>query len=177
MLHLTIPKQEIYNDSLEEFQTVGPFNLQMEHSLLSISKWESKTKKSFFRQESTVEDTILYFKCMTINKVDDVAFSLLTQENVREIREYIDDSKTATTFKNTNEKKSRELITSELVYYWMTTMNIPFEAEKWHFSRLITLIRIHTAKNTPQKKRSKSELLAENRAINEARRKQFNTKG
>lgn len=179
MLQITIPSVEKYNSSTREFFYTNEQTIKLEHSLVSLSKWEAKWKKPFIsKNEKSVEEIIDYVRCMCITQnVDDEVFNNLSEENVKEIKEYIEDPMTATTFRHEENKASREVITSEIIYYWMIANNIPIEFQKWHLNRLLTLIRVCGIKNTPPKKRSKKEILASNRALNEARRKQLGTKG
>ena len=180
MLTITIPGGELFNDKTQEFITVKDQTLQLEHSLVSLSKWESKWQKSFLHtREKTVEETIDYIKCMTITQnVDPLVYSKLTTSNIDQINNYIASPMTATTFtKQENTTKSREIITAELIYYWMIALNIPMECQKWHLNRLLTLIRVCNIKNTPPKKMNRREIMSRNAALNAARRKQLNSKG
>ena len=181
MLQITIPiSPEGWDERKEEFVDAKTVTLQLEHSLVSISKWESKWHKPFLSKEpKTVEETIDYIKCMTLTQnVKPEVYNHLSKENIEEINAYIDDPKTATTFsKDRKSARSREIITSELIYYWMIALNIPFECQKWHLNRLLTLIRVCEVKNTPGKKMSQREVLNQYAAINAANRKRFNTKG
>ena len=180
MLRITIPADEFWDEVNEEFIYQKGLTLQLEHSLVSISKWESNWKKPYLSKEpKTKAETLDYIKCMTVSKnVKPEVYSFLTNENIEQILAYIGDSMTATRLpENKSGKGSGEQITSELVYYWMTQWNIPPEYQKWHFSRLITLIQICNIKNQPAKKMSKSEIMQRNASINAARRKKFNTRG
>lgn len=180
MLVITIPATEEFDEAKGEFVYVKEQTLQLEHSLISISKWESKWCKPFLsKQEKTFEETIDYIKCMTLNKnVSDDVYSCLTQANVNAINDYIGAPMTATYFSNNDRgKRNNEQITSELVYYWMIALNIPFECQKWHINRLLTLIRVCNIKNQPPKKMSRREIISRNAALNAARREQLNTKG
>lgn len=180
MLTITIPATEEYNEITGEFVYTKEHILQLEHSLISISKWESKWCKPFLvKQDKTSEEVIDYIKCMTLNKgISDDVYGCLTQANINEINEYIGAPMTATTFtEDRNGKQNREIITSELVYYWMISLQIPFECQKWHINRLLTLIRVCNVKNAPPKKMSKRDVMSRNAALNAARRKQMNTKG
>lgn len=185
MLTITIPAHDAYDlwDPIEEQFIPIPAQkeqkLQLEHSLVSLSKWESKWHKPFLsKTDKTNEETIDYIRCMTVtpNVRDDVYYRL-TKENIDEIYKYINDPMTATTFSNTDKKINREIITSELIYYWMVAQNIPVEFQKWHLNRLLTLIRVCNVKNTPPKKMSKKEIMNRNAALNAERKKQLNTKG
>ncbi|MCC2832121.1 hypothetical protein [[Clostridium] innocuum] len=180
MLEITIPAIEQWDELKEEFISSKEQKLLLEHSLISISKWESNWKKPYLSKEpKTKAETLDYIKCMTVSKnVKPEVYSFLTNENIEQILAYIGDSMTATRLpENKSGKGSGEQITSELVYYWMTQWNIPPEYQKWHFSRLITLIQICNIKNQPAKKMSKSEIMQRNASINAARRKKFNTRG
>ena len=180
MLQITIPAGELLDESTQEFIATKEQTLQLEHSLVSLSKWESKWCKSFLsRQDKTYEETIDYIKCMTLTQnVNPNVYLFLTKENVEQINNYIAAPMTATVFsKDRDGGINREVITSELIYYWMIALNIPFECQKWHLNRLLTLIRVCNIKNTPPKKMSRRQLMDRNRALNAARRNQLNTKG
>lgn len=180
MLELTIPATELYDEAENVFIMTKPCTLRLEHSLVSISKWESKWKKPFLDPKpKSQEESIDYIKCMTLNQnVDNNIYKCFTPEHINLINEYISDNKTATWFSDSTKKPpSRNVVTSELVYYWMASYQIPFETQKWHFSRLMTLIQIFNVKNQEPKKMSKNEILARNKALNEARRAKLHTKG
>lgn len=179
MLRITIPSIELWDENKEEFIYTKEQTLDMEHSLVSISKWESKWHTPFFaKREKTTEEILYYAKCMTITQnVDPKVYLYLSTENLKQIDEYINDSMTATTFSENNNKKNGGNITSEIIYYWMITLNIPFECQKWHLNRLMTLIKVCDIKNKPPKKRSKRDIMSRNAALNAARRKQLNSKG
>lgn len=181
MLRITIPAAEYYDEERNMFINKREQVLQLEHSLVSLSKWESKWCKPFLsKDDKTYEETIDYIRCMTVTQnVDPEVYSRLTNENIDQVNEYIGAPMTATTFSDdrTPGKRSREIITAELVYYWMVAFNIPFECQKWHLNRLLTLIRVCEIKNAPPKKQSKRDIMSRNRALNEARKKQFNTRG
>ena len=180
MLEITIPGDEYYDEVKGEFFTLRDVTLKLEHSLISLSKWESKWCKVFLsKQEKTYEETIDYIKCMTLTQnVDPAVYSRLTKENVDAINEYIDAPMTATYINEPpNKGSNREQITSELIYYWMIAQNVPFECQKWHLNRLLTLIRVCNIKNSPPKKMSRRDIMSRNAALNAARRKQLNTKG
>ena len=180
MLRITVPAAEYFDESRQMFIQKKEQTLQLEHSLVSLSKWEAKWKKAFLGKEGkTLEETLDYIRCMTITQnVDPEVYTRLTNANIKEINEYIGDPMTATTFRKDNPgHPSRETITSELVYYWMIANNIPPEYQKWHLNRLLTLIRVCTIKNTPPKKRGKSEIMRQNAALNAARRKKLGTTG
>ena len=181
MLQITIPGEELFDEEKQEFITLKEQTLQLEHSLISLSKWESKWCKVFLsKQEKTYEETIDYIRCMTItSNVNPDVYLRLTQANFREIEAYIAAPMTATYFpkETTGSRGSSEQITSELIYYWMVALNIPFECEKWHLNRLITLIRVCNIKNQPPKKMSKKDAASRYASLNAARRKRLNTKG
>ena len=180
MLNLTIEGDEFYDEEANEFSTVGDVELQLEHSLVSLSKWESRTKKAFLSKESKSTDEIRsYVEAMIItpNYPPDIV-SRLSEKNMRDINAYIESSESATTFGAMPETKGRgETITSELIYYWMVAFSIPFECDRWHLNRLFALIRICNLKNSKPKKMSRQELAARNRALNEKRRAELNTSG
>ena len=180
MLLIIVPATELWDEEKEEYVYIHGQTLQLEHSLVSLSKWESKWCKAFLsKTEKTNEEILDYIKCMTLTQnVRPEVYNGLTPENIKQINEYIEAPMTATVFSaDKNSKSSREVVTSELVYYWMIALNIPFECQKWHLNRLLTLIRVCNIKNSPPKKRSKRELLSRNAELNAARRKQLNTRG
>jgi isocitrate dehydrogenase kinase/phosphatase len=180
MLKITILSIELYNEVLDEFITVKEQQLQLEHSLVSLSKWEAKWHKPFLsKEDKTIEETIDYIKCMTITQnVDDSVYKAISNANIKQVREYIDEEMTATTFRNNNNSvTNKEVITAEIIYYWMIAMNIPFECQKWHLNRLLTLINICNIKNAPPKKSNKKEIMSNNMALNAARRKALGSGG
>ena len=180
MLQITIPSTELWDEETQEFKTTKEYVLQLEHSLVSISKWESKWNKVFLsKEDKTYEETIDYIKCMTITQnIPDEVYRYITKSNVDKIDNYISAPMTATWFaKEQPTGMNREKVTSELIYYWMIALNIPFECQKWHLNRLLTLIRVCNVKNAPPKKMSKRSLMQRNAALNAARRKQYNTTG
>lgn len=181
MLPLVIPiSPEGWDEQKQQFVEPKTVTLQLEHSLVSISKWESKWHKSFVSTKDKTEEEILdYIRCMTITQnVNPEVYNYLTEENVDQIKNYIDNPMTATTFPDDKSAKSnREVITSEVIYWWMISLNIPMKCEKWHLNRLLTLIRVCNVKNAPPKKTSKRDIMNRNMALNMARRKQLNSKG
>lgn len=181
MLQITVPiSSEGWDAEKEEFIAPQTKVLQLEHSLVSLSKWESKWHKPFLaKNNKTLEETIDYIKCMTITQnVNSDVYDHLTKQNMDTIGDYIDDSMTATFFTEEKTRRSNsEIITSELIYYWMIALNIPFECQKWHLNRLLTLIKVCNIKNQPPKKMSTRDRLSRNAALNAARRKQLNSKG
>lgn len=179
MLELTIPSIEIFNEETNEFINTKSQNLRLEHSLMSLSKWESKWCKPFLTKEpKTYEESVDYIRCMTLTQnVDPEIYKTIPKEIIDEVNAYIDLPMTATTINDNNKKPSREIVTAEILYYWMLEYGIPFECQKWHLNRLITLISVCNIKKSPQKKMSRSEILAANKALNDARRKKYNTRG
>ena len=172
---------EIYDEEHNRFINIKEQKLVLEHSLVSISKWESKWKKPFIHQtELSMEELRDYVRCMTLTQnVNPNVYSALTAPMLNDIVAYMNEQQTATWFSNStdNKQKNGEVITSELVYYWMTAANIPKECEKWHFSRLMTLIRIAGEKNQPPKKMKKNDIYKQNHALNAMRRAKMKSRG
>ncbi len=186
MLTITIPATEYFNSETNEFITAEGKSLSLEHSLVSISKWESKWHKPFFGlDEKTPEEVLDYIRCMTLTKnIDPDFYYRLTPDNIREIEAYIDNPMTATTFSDDRKGKGaktvggrKKIITSEVIYYWMVALNIPMECQKWHINRLLTLIRVVDIKNQPTKKMSKKDIINRNRQLNAARRQASGSSG
>lgn len=179
MLKIHIIPPEHYDEEKEEFVQLKPQILQLEHSLVSLSKWESKWKMPFLgKEQKTLEETIDYIKCMVITQnVPDDIYDYLSNENINQVNDYIKDGMTATTFSNNNKGNNREIVTAEIIYYWMISLNIPFECQKWHLNRLLTLINVCNIKNAPPKKVGKKSAANSYAAINAARRQQYNSKG
>lgn len=180
MKTIIVHPPEKWDEAKEEFVYGDPFSLRLEHSLVSISKWESTWKKPFLTDTPRTNlEALDYVRCMTLNEdVDPIWYTRLSDENLSDIKQYIEDEMTATTVTLHHEKGGyKPVITSEVIYYLMLSYNIPFECQHWHLNRLLTLIKVCQAKNSPKKKLSERELLERNRAMNEARLKQFNAKG
>lgn len=178
MLELVIPGTECFDEAKSEFIYGEDVILRLEHSLYAIAMWESKWKKPFLgareKDQKTVAEFEDYVKCMTLNEtpVDPIVYKSLRREDYEKIQAYMQDSMTATWFReDPNQRPSREIVTAELVYYWMIALEIPFECQYWHFNRLMTLIRVASIKNQPSKKQSQADTLKQYRAANLARRK------
>lgn len=178
MLEIFIKGRDFFDSETNMFFEIKDTTLILEHSLISLSKWESKWKKPFLsRENKTIEETIDYIKCMTVNtNVKPEVYMLIDNDIIMKVQEYIEDPMTATTFK---EEKSfnREIITSEIIYYWMVALQIPFECQKWHLNKLLALVRVCNIKNGPQKKMKKQDLINRNKSLNAARRAAANSKG
>ena len=182
MLTINVKGGELYDEERGEFIQAKDQVLCLEHSLVSISKWEAKWHRPFLddRVKKTTEEVLDYIKCMTITQnVDPSVYYLLSNENIKRIQEYISDSMTATWFSDKKKPYSRKIITSEVIYYWMVALQIPFECQKWHLNRLLTLIKVCSEENKATGKSNKNtkELMSERAALNAARRKQLNTRG
>lgn len=180
MLQITIPETELYDSEKNLFIKVKQQTLTLEHSLISLSKWESKWHKPFLGQEQkTLPETIDYIRCMTVTpNVDPHVYQCITSEHVDQINQYIADPMTATWFsEEARQRHSREVITAEIVYYWMISLNIYPECQKWHLNRLLTLIRVCSEKNKPPKQMSKSEILSRQAMLNAQRKAKYRTRG
>lgn len=182
MLQLAIKGMEYYDSVTETFTTVPDCTLQLEHSLVSLSKWESRWKKPFLTDgEKTKEETVDYVRCMTINSVRPEVYSCLTNDDLNMISEYIKDPYSATTFHSVENapkpKGKKETMTAELIYYYMIAANVPFECQKWHLNRLFALLRICGIKQSPPKKMPRKDLYKRNSSLNAARRRATNTSG
>lgn len=180
MLTITIPGVEVYDEETEMFSTVDDITIDLEHSLISVSKWESKFEKPFLgTSEKSIEEVIGYVEAMILTpNVSRTTLQRLSSTNIEQINHYIDSKQSATTFGTMPERKGpSETVTSELIYYWMVAFNIPFECENWHLNRLFSLIRICNLKNQKPKQMSRNEIAQRNRQLNEQRRKQLETSG
>jgi hypothetical protein len=180
MLKITVPATEFWDEIHEEFVYKKEQTLQLEHSLVSLSKWESKWHKAFLgKQEKTEEEIADYVRCMTLTQnVDPSVYLRLSLDNYAAINAYIEAPMTATCFHEEKQKGGqKETVTSELIYYWMIALNIPVEFQKWHLNRLLTLIRVCSIKNSPPKKYSRKEIMSRNAALNAARRSKYHSKG
>ena len=180
MLTIKIPDTEYYNEETSQFVSVKERTIDLEHSLVSLSKWEAKWCKPFLgKDQKTSEEVRDYIRCMIIDRnVPDNILYALSKQQEKQIVEYIDEKMTATTFSDiSSASKNREIITSEIIYYWMISLNIPFECQKWHLNRLLTLIRVCSIKNAPPKKMGRQSIQMRNKELNEQRRKQINSRG
>lgn len=179
MLTIIVPGIEVFDEETEEFKTEGDFTLELEHSLVSLSKWEQKHEKPFLGSDNfTNEEMFDYIRCMILTEnVPEDVYERLNAKNATDISEYINKKMTATWFTETPGRGSKETITSELIYYWMSSFKIPWEAQYWHLNKLFTVIRVHSIKNAPEKKMSRAERFAQQRALNEQRRAAANSKG
>jgi hypothetical protein len=180
MLTIIVPGEEMFDEESDEFSTRGDITLELEHSLVSLSKWESIYEIPFLdRDRKSTEQVISYIKCMTLTQnVPEEVFSRLSNQNFTEINNYIDAKMSATWFNEPpGAPKSREVITAELIYYWMTVFQIPFECENWHLNKLFTLIRVCNIKAAKPTKMSRAEVATRNRELNAQRRAQLGTRG
>lgn len=179
MLKVTIAEQELYDESQNIFLTTREITLSLEHSLVSLSKWESEWKKPFLTNKNySREETLSYIKYMTLTQnVDDSVYSFMPQDIIDKILNYIDDPMTATTFRKEKTRGRGEIITAEIIYHWMIEFSIPFECQKWHLNRLLTLIKVRNIKTSKPKRMSKSEIIQRNKELNAQRRSSLGTKG
>lgn len=179
MLRITVPETERWDEAKEEFVYTKAMTLQLEHSLVSVSKWEARWHKPFLsKQEKTDEEINDYVKCMTLTQnVPEEVYSCLSAENILQIEKYIEDPMTATTFSKEPGQGGRSIVTAEIIYYWLVTFGIPFECQKWHLNRLLALIQVCERKNRPPKKQSRRSIMERNAALNAQRRKQLGSKG
>ena len=180
MLRIEIPEREYFDERTERFGTIKATTLYLEHSLISISKWEAKWHLPFFDSEKTNEQTLDYIRCMILNReIDEKSYyvNLLTSDDITKINDYINDPMTATIIADDGKRERNQKVTSELIYCWMIQFNIPAEFEKWHINRLIMLIRVCGEENKPKKKMSRKEIMAQNKALNAARKARLHTRG
>jgi hypothetical protein len=179
MLRLAIAKNELFNEETSSFVTSEGFVLELEHSLVSLSKWESKHEKPFLGSENKTDEQVLdYVKMMIVgDEPPPEVFSRITNEEFDEVNTYINAKMSATWFNERKKAVKTEVITAEIIYYWMISLGIPFECQDWHLNRLLTLIKVCNYKNAPKEKMSKSEAARQQREINEQRRSQMGTKG
>ena len=180
MLTIIVKGDEVYDETTQEFDTKGDVVLELEHSLVSLSKWESKHEKAFLgKDEKTREEVLDYILDMIVSENPPAGIlDRLSADNYRAINEYVEAKMTATWFNEPpNQAPQREVVTSELIYYWMISYTIPFECQYWHLSRLLTLIKVCNVKNAPAKKSSSSEIAARNRELNAQRRAKYKTNG
>lgn len=180
MLQITIPAIELWDERTETFVSRKEQTLQLEHSLVSLSKWESKWKKAFLgKTEKSEEEIRDYVRCMTITQnVDPDIYNYLSKENFDQINDYIQEPMTATTFPDDKTSRGRnQIVTAEVIYAWMFSLQIPLDLQKWHLNKLLTQIRACNALNQPTKKMSKRDTARQNAALNAARRQRLNSKG
>lgn len=182
MLQITVPGTETWDEEKNLFSYSKPFVLRLEHSLVSISKWEMRWEvpylKTLERKEMTERQFIDYVKCMTMNQnVPEDVYENLTYANAEAIKEYIDRKMTAAWIAKGVARPSQETVTSDLIYYWMFSFGVPKECEKWHLNRLMMLLDIFAVKNSNNNKMSKADIYKQNRAINEARKAKYHTRG
>lgn len=179
MLKLTIKGDEYFDDETSMFVYSDPTTVTIEHSLVTVSKWESIWMKPFLsKTPKTNEEMFSYLECMMLDTDDTKQLvRKLTKSQVDTISNYIDSPMTATTVSDNRKSGSRQIVTSELIYSWMVALNIPFECENWHLNRLLMLIKVCNAQHEPPKKMSNREILARNKALNDSRRKALGTRG
>lgn len=183
MLQLTIPRTEFWNERTNEFLYTEETVLRLEHSLLSISKWESKWNKAFLtKKDKTPEEILDYFRCMSLDDHPDYIYQALSPEQFKEIENYISLPMTATKILSNAPQqnkggKPKDVVTSELIYYWMLSYQIPKDCENWHLNKLMALIQVFNAKNTPPKKGNMRDIMKRNSDINDMRRRMHHTKG
>lgn len=182
MKEIHIPACEGFDSEKQEFVNIEDTTLKLEHSLISLKKWEQHWHVSFLdaNTKKTPEMWIDYIKCMTINKVDDKVYEYLPMAVVNDVIKYIEDPMTATWFSDKDtigaSKNKNEVITAEIIYCWMIMLNIPVEFEKWHLNQLLTLIRVVNIKNNPKKMNPKDQA-AQRRSLNAARRAKYHSRG
>lgn len=179
MLEIHLKIQEVYNEETETFDFIQK-SVRLEHSLLSVSKWEAKYERPFLKEkdDKKPEEILDYISMMVLDEDFKTEYlTYLTEKNIEEINDYISSKQSATWFNDTKKKNNSVTITSELIYYWMFSSGIPKECEEWHLNRLITLLRVFEAKNQPQKNMSKEDLVSQRNALNAQRKARMHSKG
>lgn len=190
MLIINTEKKEFFDEDKQEFIEVPEYTLHLEHSLVSISKWESKYEKPFLseKEQRTKDETLYYIKCMTFEQnIPDEVFLNLSVENQNQINAYIEKKMTATWFSDSPKDSKKpirkingQIITAEIIYYWMIELNIPVEFQKWHINRLLTLIKVCNEKHKEQSgdnKMSREQVMARNKMLNAQRRAKMKSRG
>lgn len=186
MLEIKVKEQRLYDENKNEFIYIKPVTLKLEHSLISIRKWESKHHKPFLGgkgDEKTLDELVDYISCMVINKenVDPTVIYHLPAEVIQKVIVYIKDDMTATWFTGNHRVGASnilgEVVTAEIIYYWMISYNVPIELERWHLNQLLTLLKVINIKNGGEKKMSKRDAAIERTAENMRRRAKYHTKG
>lgn len=175
MITITVEDMEIYDNATEQFDTIRGGSFKFEHSLIAISKWESIWKVPFFSTKLTSEQLLSYFECMCIN--GPLKPEHVTQSVIDGLTKYMNDPYTATTIVQRDQKPNRDILTSEVLYGYMVSGNVPFECAKWNIRRLMVLLNVVAEQNAPAKKMTNADVYRQNKALNDARRKKFNTKG
>lgn len=187
MLEITIPEQhyKFLNESNNEIINVNVDKtiIQLEHSLISLKKWEQKWHKPFLGEEDKTHSELLdYIRCMTLNHgIKEDVYNWIPSDLFNKVVEYIKDPMTATWFSGNNligaQKKQNEIITAEIIYYWMIALSIPVEFQKWHLNQLLTLIKVVNIKNSKPEKKDSATAARERAALNKLRREQYNSRG
>jgi hypothetical protein len=183
MLTITIPETEFFNEQTQRFEPVEKTTITLEHSLVSLSKWEQKWKKPFLgREQRTTPETLDYIHCMLVKpkNLPDHYFRAIRDEDITKISEYINDTMTATWFNDSKSggRQSAEIVTAEIIYFWLIALQIDFRVEKWHLNRLLTLVRVVNIKNDPKKKMMpRKEQLSQQRDLNAERKARLGTTG
>lgn len=180
MLTIHIPETELFDDNTQKFVYVEGVTITLEHSLVSLSKWEQTWEKPFLGKDpKTNEEFLDYVRCMTVSPdVPKSVYFAITQTDMNRIGDYINAKMTATWFAETPNRRQSEVVTNEIIYYWLVALEIPFEVQHWHLNRLLTLVRVANIKNDPKKKMMpKRDVAAQQRALNAQRKQQLGTKG
>ena len=179
MLEFTVPEYELFDDASGEFVTIREQHVKLEHSLRSVAEWEAKWHKPFLvREEHSEEESLDYIRCMLLEDVDEDFLRYMPSWVFKKITDYMEDPYTATTISRRNQGgPNREIITAEVIYYWMVSANVPFECDQWNLNRLTMLLEVCAIKNAPPKKIGKNELRQRNSALNAARRAKLHSRG
>lgn len=179
---------ELFDEETNTFLHPVGKKLHLEHSLLSISKWEAEWEIPFLNTDKTSEQSLSYIKCCVLDDdFDELLLNTLSDKNILDFNAYLSKGMTAKKIidlrsslsqkRKSRRPASQKALTSEDIYYSMIQFHVWKECEEWPLQRLLSLLQLCSLKSNSTGEMSKSDQAKFYREENARRKAKYHTNG